>query len=71
MLEQVIEIIRELGFPIAVCFICFWYIDKQDNKHNEQIKALSESLNANTSVISSIQTIMQSILVKLGGDGDE
>lgn len=51
--------VQNLGFPIAVCVACFWYIarkDKQhseelaekDKKHEAEIEKLTETYAANT-----------------------
>lgn len=44
-------IITNIGFPIAVCVICFWYIAKKDALHREETNKLAEALNNNTLVM--------------------
>lgn len=43
--------ITNIGFPIAVCVICFWYITKKDALHREEMSKLAEALNNNTLVM--------------------
>lgn len=45
------QIISNIGFPVAVCLICFWYINKMDETHREEVNKLTEALNNNTLVI--------------------
>ena len=42
------QYISSLGFPIAVCLICFWYINKREEQHKDEIKELSKSIENNT-----------------------
>lgn len=58
---EIQNLITQVGFPIAVCLICFWYIKKLTEVHKEEVNKLSEALNNNT-------IVMQKILTKLGGD---
>lgn len=60
-MTEIVTIITNLGFPIAVCLACFWYINNKDTNHREEINKLSEAVQNNT-------LVMQKLLDKLGGD---
>ena len=49
--QAVTSIITTVGFPIAVCLICFWYIKKMQEQHKAETDKLAEALNNNTLVI--------------------
>jgi hypothetical protein len=49
--QAVTSIITTVGFPIAVCLICFWYINKMQEQHKVETDKLAEALNNNTLVI--------------------
>lgn len=49
--QVVTSIITTVGFPIAVCLICFWYINKMQEQHKAETDKLAEALNNNTLVI--------------------
>lgn len=49
--QTVTNIITTVGFPIAVCLICFWYINKMQEQHREETHKLAEALNNNTLVM--------------------
>lgn len=66
-MPEIISLIQDIGFPFAVCIICFWYINKKDKEHTEQIATLSESLNNNSTVLTNIQIVMQKLIDKLEG----
>ena len=57
----VTQFVSTLGFPIAVCLICFWYINKREEQHKEEVTKLSEAINNNTFV-------MQKLVDRLGGE---
>ena len=61
--SAVIQIISNVGFPIAVCLICFWYVNKLTETHNDEINKLTDALNNNT-------LVMQKLCDKLGVQTD-
>lgn len=67
--NTVTQFISNVGFPIAACIVCFWYMDKQEtrhkeetdkqeSRHKEETDKLADSINNNTAV-------MQELLRKL------
>lgn len=56
---QITSIITQIGFPIAVCLICFGYIKKIQEDHKAEMDKMSEAINNNT-------LVMQRLLDKLG-----
>ena len=59
--ESVVKIISEIGFPIAVCLICFWYIKKMQEDHKEEMNKMAEAIHNNTMV-------MQKLVDRMGGE---
>lgn len=57
------DFVTSVGFPIAVCLICFWYINKMSTDHKEEMNKMSEAINNNTMV-------MQRLLDRIGEDND-
>lgn len=49
--QQIVELISRVGFPIAACLICFWYINKQQQQHAEETRQLRDVLENNTLAI--------------------
>lgn len=62
-ITTITQFISTLGFPIAVCLICFWYINKREEQHKEEISELAKAINNNT-------IVMQKLVDRLG-DSDE
>lgn len=46
--SAITQIIGTLGFPIAACVALFWQNNKMNEKHEEEIKKITEALNNNT-----------------------
>ena len=45
------DLIQNIGFPIAVCVAMFWYINKKDDEHREEVAGLRDSLDKNTEAV--------------------
>lgn len=57
--NSIVSVISTVGFPIAVCLILFFYIYKRQEKTDDTIAKLTETINNNTAV-------MQRLIDKLG-----
>lgn len=40
----VTSLISSVGFPIACCFVCFWYIKKMNDEHRQEMEKLTIKL---------------------------
>ena len=60
-MDNIVQIVAQLGFPIAMCLLMFWYVTKKDEAHKEEITKMSEAVNNNT-------LVMQKLIDKLGGN---
>lgn len=72
MLEYsaIIEAVGALGFPIVATCVLFWYLNKERESHQEEIKSVTTALNENTKVLIELQTFIKIITeVKKDGNG--
>lgn len=53
--QSIASLISSIGFPVVMCLLIFQRMDKQDTYHQEQIKAMTESLNKNTEAINMLK----------------
>jgi preprotein translocase subunit YajC len=60
--NEVLNIISNVGFPIAVCVVLFYYMNKQNEKHKQEIDKLSETLQGNTKVLTELCTLIKTIV---------
>lgn len=58
------QIVSSVGFPIAMCGMMAWYLNKIQDQHKEEMDKMSEAINNNT-------VVMEKILTKLGEDSYE
>lgn len=55
------SLIGSLGFPIAACIALFWYLNKERDSHDTEIKQVTEALNRNTNVLTELKTFLEVI----------
>lgn len=58
--QGITQIIGTLGFPIAVCLICFWWINKREQQHKDEVNELTKAIQNNT-------LVMQKLVDRLDG----
>lgn len=51
MINELSTLISTLGFPIAMCLIMCYYINKINDAHKEETDKFAEALNNNTVVL--------------------
>ena len=47
-MDEVIQIIRELGFPITCVIALFWQNNHLQEQHREDLNKVTEAINNNT-----------------------
>lgn len=62
--DIIIDAISTLGFPIVVCAALFWYINKQNENHKEEITALRSTVEENTNIIHEVKELIKLIAGK-------
>lgn len=50
-LSGVVQLISNVGFPIAICLVLLWYTYKMQEQHKEETDKFVEALNNNTRVL--------------------
>ena len=68
--SSVLQVVQTVGFPIAVCLICFWYIYRMQTSHEEQITKMQqehkEETEKLTSALNNNTIVMQKLVDKIG-----
>lgn len=57
-ITQVMQAIGSLGFPIVACCALFYYLNKEQESHKEEMGAVTEALNRNTDALLELKTII-------------
>lgn len=76
------KILGTYGFPIAVCLVCFWFINKLIQEHRQERqtdretaaserKELTTIVSKNTESINNNTLVIQRLIDRLGGGKDE
>lgn len=50
-MEEILQSISTVGFPIVMSLLLLWRMREQDDKHAEEMKSVTEALNKNTLAI--------------------
>ena len=56
------NLISTLGFPIVVAGALFWYINKQNEDHKEEITALRGTISENTNILHELKELIKVIV---------
>lgn len=62
--DIIMNAISTLGFPIVVCAALFWYINKQNENHKEEINQLRETIQENTNILHELKELIKVIAGK-------
>lgn len=63
-MEEIVQIISNLGFPIACVVVMFWMQNKEREAHQAESKEWVDAINRNT-------VVMEKILTQMGVDANE
>ena len=44
-INQIVQLIGSLGFPIVACGALFWMLNKQSEMHKEEMNSLKETID--------------------------
>ena len=56
-------LIGSLGFPIVMCLLLYYRMDKQDENHKSEMDKITEALNNNTQALTALATKINAISV--------
>lgn len=58
------QLIASLGFPIVACGALFWMVNKNEERHKDELNSMRKTLEDNTSVLSSLRDLIQILINK-------
>ena len=58
------QLIASLGFPIVACCAMFWMVNKNEERHKEELEGMRKTIQDNTNVLSSIKELIQVLINK-------
>lgn len=66
-MNELIQAVSTVGFPIACCCFLLWQNSKQDNYNREQQEKLRETIAGNTKSIEELGKIVQQLAEMIKG----
>ena len=51
VLNSLVTLLGNGFFPIAVCGVLFWYVNKKDQAHQQEMSEMRKSVEANTTAV--------------------
>ena len=62
--NAIMQFIQTLGFPIVVCCALFWYVNKQNENHKDEIDSLRETIQDNTTLLHEVKELISALIGK-------
>lgn len=59
-MENIVSVISSVGFPIAMCLLLFWYMQKESENHKAETGSLKDA-------ISKLEVAITTLVNKIGG----
>lgn len=69
-MNEIVQAISTVGFPIAACCFLLWQNSKQDQYNREQQEKLRQTIDSNTESIKDLGKLIQKLFAMIGGKQD-
>lgn len=66
--STIAQLITTLGFPIVAAAALFWYVNKKDEQHRDEMNSLKQSLDKNSSVLDELKGLITYLVGELKND---
>lgn len=57
--EAIVQIISTVGFPIASCCLMFWFLNKEQETHKNEMFELKDVIAKNNEVLASLKQLIE------------
>lgn len=61
-IDSVTQLVSNVGFPVAVCIALFFYMKKQNERHQQETDKLNETVQSNTKVLTELCTLIKTLI---------
>jgi uridine phosphorylase len=61
-LNDIVSLISNVGFPVAVCIALFFYMEKQNERHQNETDKLNGTVQSNTKVLTELCTLIKTLV---------
>lgn len=63
-LSYITEFISSVGFPIACCGAMFWYVNKRDERHYQELESLKSTVAQNSEILKELKMLISAFIQK-------
>jgi len=67
-MDNIVNVISSVGFPIAMALLLFWYLTKQEDKMVELQKEHKEETASLKDAIDKLEVAITALITKIGKD---
>lgn len=57
--DMIVQVISTIGFPIAMCLIMFWFLNKEQETHKQEMLELKDVLARNNEVLVGLKQLLE------------
>jgi hypothetical protein len=61
-INAIVSLVSNVGFPVAVCIALFFYMEKQNERHQQETDKLNETVHSNTKVLTELCTLIKTLV---------
>ena len=61
-IDSVTQLVSNVGLPVAVCIALFFYMEKQNERHQQETDKLNETVQSNTKVLTELCTLIKTLI---------
>lgn len=62
LMQALTDIISNLGFPIVCCGALFWYVNKRDERHYQELEQLKETVAQNSEILKEVKILISAFV---------
>lgn len=61
-INAITSLVSNVGFPVVVCIALFFYMEKQNGRHQHETDKLNETVQSNTKVLTELCTLIKTLV---------
>lgn len=63
--QMITSLVSTVGFPIVACIYMAYLVKDMNEKHASEMNSIRDALNANTSAIGKLETLINTLLTNI------
>ena len=57
--DVIVQVVSTVGFPIAMCLIMFWFLNKEQETHKQEMNELKDVIARNNEILASLKQLIE------------